>query len=344
MKTQKRILVGILLITLTLFSQACGAAKKTEVPDLGVIKAGYLPVLGLAPLFVAADKGYFKEEGLDVQLERFDSGSKMIAPLSVGQLDAGLGEAGTALFNGVSKGLDVRAVCGNTSLNVEEYASVPFVVRKDLVDSGDITQPSDLKGKKIAVNVPRGNSEYAIAKVLELGGLTINDVELVPIPFPDIAASLANQAVDAAYLPAPFTEVVTKDGTAVELYGKDVEQFQNGVLYFGQRFLDPANKEVAVRFLSAYVKALRELLNGGYENDEDLAIISKYTNLKPEAITKSSRFFQDPNCALEPDSLAGIQEYYVAQGYTDYKESIPMDKVLDESFMKEVLSRIGKEE
>ena len=343
MKSKKQIVAGILLITMVLLSQACGAAKKTEVPDLGVIKAGYLPVLGLAPLYVAVDKGYFKEEGLDVQLERFDSGSKMIVPLSVGQLDAGLGEAGTALFNGVSQGLDVRAVCGNTSLNVEGYASVPFVVRKDLVDSGEITQPSDLKGKKIAVNVPRGNSEYTIAKILELGGLTIKDVELVPIPFPDIVTSLSNKAVDAAYLPPPFTEVVTQEGTAVELYGKDVAQFQNGVLYFGQRFLDPANKEVAVRFLSAYIKALRELLAGGYENDEDLAIISKYTNLKPEALRKTSRFYQDPNCALNPDSLAEIQEYYVVQGYTDYTEAIPMEKVLEESFLKEVLLRIGIE-
>jgi NitT/TauT family transport system substrate-binding protein len=346
MKPKNQIFVGIVLITLVLFTQACGATQnKTEVPDLGVIKMGYLPVVGFSAFYIAVDKGYFKEEGLDVQLERFDSGSKMIAPLSVGQLDAGSGEPGTALFNGISQGLEVKAVCGTSVFNKEGYASIPFVVRKDLVDAGEITQPSDLKGKKIAVNVTRGMSEYSVAKILEIGGLSIKDVELVPIPFPDTAQSLTNQAVDAAYLPPPFSDVTNNDGITVSMFGEDAgsDEIQNGVMYFGQRFLDPANKDVAVRFLSAYLKAIRELLNGGFQDDEDLAIISKYTKLDPEVIRNTLLNYTDPNCALLPASLEKTQEYYIAQGYTDYKEAIPMEKVIDDSYVKEVLLRIGEE-
>jgi NitT/TauT family transport system substrate-binding protein len=345
MKINRQMVAGVLFIVLMIFSQACGASQNSsEVPDLGVIRVGHLATIGSSPFYIAIDKGYFKEAGLDVQLERFDSGSKMIAPLSVGQLDVGTGEPGTALFNAISQGLDVRAVCGMAVTNKEGYASIPFVVRKDLVDSGEITQPSDLKGKKIASNVLRGMTEYSIVQILENGGLMVDDVQLVPMPFPDTAVSLANQAVDAAYLPHPFLDVTVNEGITVEMFGDDtgIGEYQNGIMYFGQRFLDPANKEIAVRFLSVYLKALRELMSEDYQNDENLAIINKYTKLDPEVVRNTLLTYQDPNCTLLPDSLEKTQAYYIGRGYTDYQELIPIEDVIDESFRIAAVSQLGE--
>src|SRR3569623_1887358 len=52
-----------------------------------VVKVGVLDSLSEAPTFVALDKGYFREEGLDVRFERFPNTADMVAPLSTGQLD-----------------------------------------------------------------------------------------------------------------------------------------------------------------------------------------------------------------------------------------------------------------
>jgi NitT/TauT family transport system substrate-binding protein len=49
------------------------------MPDLGKIRVGYVPVI--APIYIAYEKGYFKEQGLDVELIQFDSGAKMVAAL-----------------------------------------------------------------------------------------------------------------------------------------------------------------------------------------------------------------------------------------------------------------------
>lgn len=91
MLRKSNIYVIILLILLGLITQACSnpGGAKTELPDLGKIKVGYLPVTGYAPFYLGVEKGYFEEQGLEVELERFVSGSKMIAPLSTGQLDVG---------------------------------------------------------------------------------------------------------------------------------------------------------------------------------------------------------------------------------------------------------------
>jgi ABC-type nitrate/sulfonate/bicarbonate transport system substrate-binding protein len=99
--------------------------------------------------------------------------------------------------------------------------------------------------------------EYTIAKILEKADLTVDDVELVPIPFPDMPAALANKAVDLVVLPHPSAAKAINDGSAVVFMGGDeiAGTIQNGVMYFGQRLLDPANREIAMRFMVAFLKA-----------------------------------------------------------------------------------------
>jgi NitT/TauT family transport system substrate-binding protein len=334
-----------LLILLAMLFQACTPAAQSseELPDLGTLQVGYLASAGYAPFFVAKEKGYFEELGLDVMLQRFDSGSKMIAPLSAGQLDVGGGEPGTAMFNGIHQGLDIRPVCGFAS-QAQGFSGVPFLVRKDLFDSGAVTKPADLKGRKIGVNVQRGMSEYTVDKVMRLGGLTIDDAVMVEVPFPDMPAALANQAVDAVTTTYPGAAKVVNDGIAVVLLEGDqiAGEIQNGVAYFGKRLLDPANKEVGVRFLMAYLKANRELQGAGWKDPENLAIIEKYTGLPAAVIETSKRSYYNPDCDFVKDSLEDVQAYYISRGYTEYQQPMPISEVIDESFKNEAIKRIGR--
>lgn len=333
--------VVVVILGWMVASCSLSGGSSQELPDLGTIKVGFLPVTGYGGFYVAAEKGYFKEQGLDVHLERFDTGSKMIAPLSAGQLDVGMGEPGTALFNAIHQGLDVRVVCG-TSAYKEGFARIPVVVRKDLVDSGEITQIADLAGKKIGINTLRGMGEYSFSLVLALGGLTVADVEFVTIPFPDIPAALTNKAIDAAYLPSPMAEKAAADGIAIRMFGSDYTgDIQNGVMYYGKRFLDPANREVVVRFTMAYLKAVRELMGNGFFEEENLTIINKYTNLPIEVIKTTIRTYQDPNCDVLEDSLTNTQAFYLNRGYTEYSQPIAIGDVLEMSFREEALNRLG---
>jgi NitT/TauT family transport system substrate-binding protein len=334
-----------LLILLGVIAQACSnpGGDQADLPDLGTIKVGYLPVTGYAPFYLGVEKGYFEEQGLEVELERFVSGSKMIAPLSTGQLDVGAGEPGTAMFNAAHLGLEMKAICG-LAAQAPGHGGVPFLVRTELYESGEVVEPADLQGKKIAVNIFHGMSEFTVSKAMEQGGLTIDDAELITISFPDMPPAFANGAIDAAPIPYPLAAKSTNDGSAVVfLKGDEIGgTIQNGVIYFGKRFLDPANKEVAVRFMMAYLKGLRELIDENWSNEENLAIISKYTNLPPEVIQSSIKSYYDPNCEFVYPSLEETQAYYVSRGYTEYSEPLPLSEVLDESFREEAVRRIGE--
>ncbi len=64
-------------------------------------------------ILIAIKKGYFAEEGLDVNGIVFDSGGKMIAPLGSGEIDVATGSASATLFNAVVRGIKIQIASGN---------------------------------------------------------------------------------------------------------------------------------------------------------------------------------------------------------------------------------------
>src|SRR5208282_1999206 len=88
-----------------------------------------------APFFIAEAKGYFRDQGLDVELLPFDSAAKMVAPLGTGQLDVAAGAPSAGLYNAADRGIDVRIVADKGS-DPKGYGYLPLMVRKTLIDSG----------------------------------------------------------------------------------------------------------------------------------------------------------------------------------------------------------------
>jgi len=318
-------------------------SAQVPLPDMGPLVVGYMPVLAYAPLFVAVEKGYLQEQGFEIELQSFRSGSYMIAPLSTGLIDAGAGETGTALFNAIALELDVRVV-GALSSQPTGYGAVPLLVRKDLFDSGEISSPADLKGRRVALNVERGMAEYLLAEALAQAALSVDDVQLVTLPFPDVPAALENRAVDAAILPHPLAAKAIGSGSAAVLLEGDsiVDTPQNGVLYFGQRLLDPANREAGVRFLVAYLKAARDLQGDGWRSDANATILNKYTNVPTASIQAGVAYYSEPNGEINRSSTERIQQYLVGRGYTEVTEPLPLSEFIDDSFMTEALERLGR--
>src|SRR5207302_9954302 len=106
-----------------------------------------------APIYIADRKGFFRAEGLDVKVTNFRSASDMVAPLGAGQLDAGAGSAGAALYNAVARAIRIKIVADKAS-SPPGYGATKILVRKDLVESGRYKEPRDLKGMKFAMNAP----------------------------------------------------------------------------------------------------------------------------------------------------------------------------------------------
>ena len=150
-----------------------------------------------APIYIADRKGYFREEGLTAKITNFRSAADMVAPLGIGQLDAGAGSASAGLYNAMLQGIKIKIVADKAS-SAPSYGATKILVRKDHVDSGRYKSPLDFKGMKFAMNAPGVSNTATLNALLKSVGLKYSDVDTINMPFPDHVAALANKGVDAS--------------------------------------------------------------------------------------------------------------------------------------------------
>jgi len=294
--------------------------------DTTSISFGYIPVIAFAPVYVAAGLGYYAEQGLDVDLQQFAGGSEMIASLATNDLNVGFGGAGPGLFNAYDQGLPIKIVANGH--HEGNPVATPLVVSKAKCDSGEIRSVADLKGKKVSINAP-GATEYWLSQALAQGGLTLNDVDLQTLAFPDAVAALGSGAIDAAILGEPTATLAEQQGVGVILTNDfDVQGVTPTMVYANTDFLS-ANPDVSAKLMAAYVKACRAIMERGFSDPEILPIIAEYTGLPEELITASvtPQFTVDGDISV--DSLTTLQSFFRTMGELSYDTDIDPNTMID---------------
>ena len=112
------------------------------------VKIGYLPLLAVGPLYVANDRGYLREAGLDAEMVRFAAGVEMAAALGTGELTAGYAAVSPALFNAWTPAGVRTMVVLDAARFRPGYGTILTMVRSDLADV--IWSPQDLRGRRVA--------------------------------------------------------------------------------------------------------------------------------------------------------------------------------------------------
>src|ERR1700731_381775 len=150
-----------------------------------------VPSVPSGSTFIAAEKGYFRDAGLDVRIERIDSLSKAVAFVATNQVQVGQGGINAGYFNAVAEGLPIVMALesGSTPL----YHQI--ILRPDLKDK--IKTVADLKGRKVGISSPGSTSVYEIGMVLAGAGLRIKGIDLEYLSFPQMGPVLASGALDA---------------------------------------------------------------------------------------------------------------------------------------------------
>src|SRR5438128_6709391 len=240
---------------LGLLAGACVAAAAPASAQ--TVTVGATSSTSDAPIFIAAKKGFFREEGLDVTVSNFRSASDMVPSLGAGQLDAGAGSAGAALYNAVARGIRIKIVADKAS-SPPGYGATKILVRKDLVESGRYRSLQDLKGMKFAMNAPGVSNTSTLNTLLQSAGLKYSDVETVDLPLPDHVAALKNKSVDASASVEPGPALAIRNGDAVLIKSDDeiLPNHQIAVLLYSEDFASKRT-DAARRFMRAYIRAVR---------------------------------------------------------------------------------------
>lgn len=228
-----------------------GAAGCQAAPGGGKLRVGLLPIVDALPMYVAESEGYYKQQGLEVELTLFASALERDAALQAGQLDLELNDlvSATLLNKDADQFRVIRlAYRGNPTMPMMLVLAAP---------NSPIQAPTDLKGVPVAIS---GNTviEYSTDRLLEGAGLAPSDIQKMEVTkIPVRAEMLAKGQVQAATLPEPMASLAIQQGAR-----KVIDDGQTGigisVITARKSVLDQSGAQVR-RFLATYEQAVAEL-------------------------------------------------------------------------------------
>ena len=314
------------------------AALATPAPALDKLTLGTVPTVGDGPLICAIERGYFREQGLDVELIPFAGNIVMMPLIARGELKMIGSPVSASYFNSIARGMPLRYFLNRARSPVWHG----LVVRKDL--AATVKGPRDLKGRTIAVSGPGGITEYELGKMLEANGLTLDDVQTKTLGMPESVAAVGNGGLDAAIFVPPFDAAVLAQG-GVKLFDIDAQVKPppeiSGIIYNADWAAQ--NRDVVDRFTVAHIKGGRcymEALRFGPNRAEMIAGFVKYGAVKDPALYANQKWTEiDLNGRVLVDSLLDQQDFYFRRGYIT--EKLPASAIVDEGPVARALEKIG---
>jgi len=308
---------------------APGARAQEEVVRLGDLLA-----LGNAGVYVAVEKGYFREQGIRNEVSTFASAAKAMPALGSGELDVSVGAASAGLFNAIAQGATFRIVADKGQTGPGK-GYVYLTVRKDLVESGQVKTVRDLKGRKVALFAKGIVQDYLMGKMAEEVGLTIKDFDLTYMAAPNQLAAYRAKAIDAAQVNEPWGANFEAEKVAVRFRTPDqvkgLGAVQIGIIMYSGKFIRE-RRPAAQRWMDAYIKGCRFFLEKGIHDTEVLAILEKYTKVPARTIQAAISQHQDPDGRLNLKNLADQIQWFAANGYLP--KAIEVEQAVDLSFLR----------
>ena len=342
MKGVKAGLSGALAVAGLALALAGGAAaaepEKTDVS----LAVGGKPLLYYLPLTVAERKGFFKEEGLNVEINDLGGGAKSLQALMGGSVDVVTG-AYEHTIRMQQKGQDIRAV-----VELGRFPGIVLAVRKDL--AGEIKSPADFKGRKIGVTAPGSSTALTVQYAMVKNGLAATDGILIGVGGGASAVAAMKQGqVDVISHLDPVIAKLEADGdisTLIDTRTEDGARALFGgsnpaaVLYAKADFIE-SNPETMQRLTNAFVKSLTWI--GKATAEEIAAVVPPEYHLGDKGL-----YMKAVESSKESYSLDGIikkqgMESMLAMLKTlepDFANAqIDLDKTFDPTFVRKAQAK-----
>lgn len=316
-------LASLAVLSLT----ACGSGSPSggEAQDssdgqgtLEQITVGVIPIVDTAPIWLGEAKGFFADEGLDLNIETATGGSAIVPGIQSGSYDFAFSNLISVMVAN-DKGLEMQFVANGISTTGDLKSDVGSVlVKKD----SPISSPKDLSGKKVSVNNLSNIGDTTIKSIVEQAGGNPDTVEFVEVPFPDAPAALENGIVDAAWILEPFQSAALDSGA--KMLSANFAEFDpelDVAGYFTSTQYAQSNPEVTEKFTSAMNKSLDYAQE---HPDEVRDIVGTYTKISEEVRAEMVL----PRFRSEFNKDAAQKLGDAAQSYGTLAKPVDLDKLL----------------
>ncbi len=304
------------------------------------IKLSTVQSIGSVVTYIAQDKGYFKEQGLEVDIVMVNSAAQAVALLAQGELQVMEGGVSIGFFNALEKGMPMIM----TSDRVSSPIGHKLIVRADL--KGKISKVEDLKGKNVGTNAIASVTTYELGKLLAKHGLSLKDVELKQLGFPQMSPAMKNGALDATLNIPPFASAMEAAGDGFTIARVD-DEVEPSPMTIASSFINTdwikKDKDVVRRFFVAYMRATRDycLAYHNGPNRKEVMEIALKNGLERsiEEIDKTEWTGRSMNGAVNMKSVMDQQAFYIEQGLVERPTT--EDRMYTTEFVDYANSKLG---
>jgi ABC-type nitrate/sulfonate/bicarbonate transport system substrate-binding protein len=321
MQASRQLVVFTFVVALGTLLNARGATTEAAAAEPFYVSIPG-PTLSYVHLYYGQEKGFFLQDGLDLQV-LIVRGIIGISSLMSGEIHLTC-HAGSGLAAAL-RGVPVKVISVTHDSPVHELIVAP-----------SIKSPEDLKGKAISVGSVEGTAAVIMRRILQAKGLDPEkDVTLLSMNTTARLQSLLSGKVAAAMVTPPTTYFAIDRGFQVMGRGKDYMRYlQTGVVATDAAI--KGNRENIVRFLRTWDRALKF-----YQDNSEIMIpyIQKKLGVKDAKLAR--RMYEDD---VRTISLTGIVNRETAKEIVDtgrealhIKEPVPTERIFDFSLATEAL-------
>ena len=278
-------------------------------------------------LYVARERGFFRDEGLDVDIVQIRGNVAIAAALS-GQVQATNG-VGTVIRALERSELPMKILTVSLKRNLFWLVSRP-----------EITSIAQLKGKTLGTTTLGGSQHSAAMRLIRKGGVDEKDITVVVGgDVPAQLQSLVGRTIDAAAL-SPPTVILARDKYNMNVLGsamEDLANLQNGTAVT-EKFLRE-KRDVLKRVLRARMRANRYFMENERGTSE---VLAKYQNVELPVAVESYRLAKPAFTLNGIPSDKEIEEFLKSEAeLLKLKEPVSPSKIFDFSLQREVNQELG---
>jgi NitT/TauT family transport system substrate-binding protein len=326
-------IITVLLALIFILGVVTGFPEVVKAVEKGPIKIGYDLWPGYAALFIADEKGYFAEEGLDIKIMEYSDYLDGWSDFVNNELDGHFGVFSDTLVK-YAEGINIQSVFFTDA----SYGGDVIVAKKE------IRTFDDLNGKKISVIGINSFSHIWVLALLERNGLQEYDVQFANIDNPDVPKALASGEIDAGHTYGPYISEAINAGfhilsgaTTKEVHGVIVDDLAFHSIFI-KKWPDDIGK--IIKALNQGVQFLRT------NPQESHGIISKTLKMNIEDV---EGYYQDAKILDVEDNRRLLKKnapdsiYKTAETISGFllkrgqlSEFLDVDKIIEPKFINQL--------
>jgi NitT/TauT family transport system substrate-binding protein len=322
---------SIALVLATISTVACDAHAES-------VKAGISKLIGYPGVPIAVQRGYFKEQGLDVEMVYFDSAQPIAVAVASGDVQFGTAGMSASFYTLAGQG-QLRLIASSGG-DAPGFYNLAYVASNKAYDAG-LKSAADLKGHTVAVTQVGTSLHYAVGGAAKRYGFTMNDITLKPLQSnTNVIAALSGGTVDAAVMPgSPILGPLQKGEIKLIGWVADVSPNLTGSATFTSTKEANEHGDTVKRFLVAYRHGMKDFAEaftnaqGKRENGPTapaiLELMGKFTGVAPAQIEKAIPHV-DPDGRIDAGSVADQIAWYKSQGLL--KGEVDVHQLIDSRY------------